>query len=59
MNPGPGPHDYYGEYEVPKYRAALLANLKQGPPTPFLFLDPQFAWHGGFDWWQEKLAKVI
>lgn len=62
LNPGLGPHDYYGEYEVPEYRAALLANLKQQPrsgATPFLFLDPQFAWHGGFDWWHGKLAKVM
>ena len=62
LNPGLGPHDYYGEYEVPEYRAALLANLLQQPrsgTTPFLFLDPQFAWHGGFDWWHGKLEKVI
>jgi len=26
---------------------------------PFFFLDPRFAWHGGFDWWNSKLAKVI
>jgi hypothetical protein len=62
LNPGLGPHDYYGEYEVPEYRAALLANLKQQPrrgTIPFLFLDPQFAWHGGFAWWHRKLAKVM
>ncbi len=62
LNPGLGPSDYYGEYEVPKYRAALLANLKQRPASgvrPFLFLDPQFAWHGGFNWWHGKLAKVM
>ena len=62
LNPGIGPSDYYGEYEVPEYREALLANLKQHPrsgTTPFLFLDPQFAWHGGFGWWQGKLAKVM
>jgi hypothetical protein len=63
LNPGLGPDDYYGEYEVPEYRAALLANLKQtsrgASAIPFLFLYPQFAWHGGFDWWHGKLAKVI
>ncbi|MBN2569420.1 MAG: hypothetical protein JXB42_08330 [Deltaproteobacteria bacterium] len=62
LNPGLGPHDYYGEYEVPEYRAALLATLKQQPrigTEPFLFLDPQFSWHGGFSWWHGKLAKVI
>jgi hypothetical protein len=62
LNPGLGPHDYYGEYEVPEYREALLANLRQplgADIKPFLFLDPQFAWHGGFGWWHGKLTKVI
>lgn len=62
LNPGVGPHDYYGEYEVAKFRRALLANLRQefelGSP-PFLFLDPQYSWHGGFGWWNGKLAGVI
>lgn len=62
LNPGLGPHDYYGEHEVPEFRKALLANLRQdfsGNPFPFLFLDPRFSWHGGFDWWHTKLARVI
>jgi len=61
LNPGLGPGDYYGEYEVPNYRAALLANLKQEfrGASPFPFLNPEFAWHGGFNWWHGKLAKVI
>lgn len=62
LNPGLGATDYYGEYEVPEYRSALLANLKQEPrrgATPFLYLDPHFAWHGGFAWWNGKLAGVI
>jgi hypothetical protein len=62
LNPGYGPHDYYGEYEVPKYRQAVLANLKQifNPDAlPFFLLDPKFSWHGGFTWWHRKFAKVI
>ena len=61
LNPGLGPSDYFGEYEVPQYRAALLANLQQHSQSafPFLFLDPQFSWHGGFNWWHGKLARVI
>jgi len=62
LNPGLGPSDYYGESEVPEYHDALLANLQQDfskSDLPFLFLDPKFAWHGGFDWWHGKLAKVI
>lgn len=62
LNPGLGPQDYYGEYEVQAYRKALLANLRQEWPRgvmPFTFLDPRFAWHGGFEWWHGKLAGVI
>jgi hypothetical protein len=62
LNPGVGPHDYYGEYEVPAPRRALLANLKQefgSGRLPFLFLDPQFSWQGWFEWWHGKLAAVI
>jgi|HubBroStandDraft_3_1064219.scaffolds.fasta_scaffold33427_2 hypothetical protein len=62
LNPGLGPHDYYGEYEVPEFRKALLANLKQKfkrGSLPFLFLDPQYSWHGGFAWWHAKLTRVI
>ena len=62
LNPGLGPQDYYGEFEVPLYRDALLRSLKQsfsGDAIPFLFLDPRFAWNGGFDWWHGKLAGVI
>lgn len=62
LNPGLGLTDYYGEYEVAEYRLALLATLKQEfrqGSIPFLFLNPQFAWHGGFGWWHGKLAGVI
>jgi len=62
LNPGFGPHDYFGEYEMPIYRNAMLANLKQSftdKTLPFYHLDPQFSWHGGFTWWHAKFAKVI
>lgn len=62
LNPGVGPHDYYAEYEVPEYRNALLRNLRQDfkdVSISFLFLDPKFSWHGGFDWWHTKFAKII
>lgn len=62
LNPGLGPDDYYGEHEVPEYRSAMLRNLRQdfsNKSTPFLMLDPRFSWHGGFDWWHTKFARVI
>lgn len=62
LNPGLGPTDYYGEYEVPGYRSAVLAMLRQDLPPdaiPFMLLDPQYAWHGGFRWWHGKFAGII
>ena len=62
LNPGLGPTDYYGEYEVPAYRKALRANRRQefsDATFRFLHLDPQFGWHGGFEYWHRKLAGVI
>jgi len=62
LNPGLGPCDYYGEHEVPEYRKALLANLKQEcdrASCPFLLRDPQYSWQGGFGWWHWKLAGVM
>ena len=61
LNPGLGPGDYF-EYKVPSFRQALLANLRQERITgvmPFVYLDPQFAWHGGFGYWHQKLKGVI
>jgi hypothetical protein len=62
INPSLGPHDYFGESKVPEYRKALEANLRQdfkGFGTNFMFLDPRFAWHGGFQFWDKKLFKII
>lgn len=59
LNPGVGPHDYFGEYEVPEYREALIDNLRQDKHNSFLFLDPRFSWHGGFNYWHRKLHSTI
>jgi len=59
LNPGLSAQDYYGEYEVPAYKTALLNNLKQTEEADFVFLDPRFAWHGGFNYWHTKLRHVI
>lgn len=59
LNPGFGPHDYFGEYRVPEHRAALADNLHQSHANSFLFLDPRFSWHGGYDYWHTKLRSII
>ncbi len=61
INPGLGPADYF-EYKVPSFQQALRDNLRQehkDGDIPLLFLDPQFAWHGGFGYWDQKLRGVI
>ena len=62
-NPGVT-RDDYKEHQQPAIRSAFLANLRQerlAGVLPFLFLDRQFAWHDGFDYWNGKvgLGKTI
>lgn len=59
LNPGLAPSDYFAEYEVPEYRAALRANLRQDQGSSFFFLEPRFSWHGGFGYWHGKLHGLI
>lgn len=57
LNPGLGPLGAFAQLRIPEYREALLANLRGG--QPFMHLDPHFAWHGGFSYWNKKLRDVI
>jgi hypothetical protein len=59
LNPGLEPLDYFGEWEVPAFRASLLENYAQMGRNGMLFLDPKFAWHGGFRYWHGRLSRVI
>ena len=62
LNPGLNPSDYFGEDQVPSFREAVLRNLRQQfaeDDYRFMFLDPQYSWHSGFDWWHGKLKGVI
>jgi hypothetical protein len=62
LNPGFGYSDYWAESHGPGFRKGLVDNLRQsfeGNEFPFIFLDPQFCWHGGFIWWEKKLREVI
>jgi hypothetical protein len=62
LNPGLGPADFHAEFEHPAFREALLQNL-QGELThsefPFLFLDPTWAWTGGYSWWYARLRRIV
>ena len=60
LNPGMGPSDYYGEYQVASYRKALLQNLSGNHSGGRnIFLDPAFAWHGGFSYWHAKFQQIV
>jgi hypothetical protein len=59
LNPGLSATDYFGEYRIPEYRKALVNNLKQRPESSFIFLNPEFSWHSGYQYWNKKLSKLI
>jgi hypothetical protein len=62
QNPGLAPGDYYAELTHKEFQGRLEANLAGALDRhdyPFLFLDPDLAWHGGFTWWHRKLQPVI
>jgi hypothetical protein len=60
LNPGVGPHDYYGEYGDPPLRRALLASYRQpNRHGSFMWLDPKHSWHGGFFYWNGRLRGTI
>ena len=58
LNPGLGPHDYFGEHHVTEYSEALLKNLRQDRDARFPFLDPAHAWHGGSAYWAPRLRGI-
>ena len=58
LNPGLGPHDYFGEHHVTEYSKALLKNLRQDRDARFPFLDPAHAWHGGSAYWAPRLRGI-
>jgi hypothetical protein len=62
LNPGFGFTDYYGEYRMAGFRRRLEETIRQSlnsQPFPFLWLDPELCWHGGFVWWEKKLRQVL
>ena len=59
---GPGvEYADYAELDSPTFRSALRRNIEQNfteTAFPFLFLDPEFAWHPGFRWWERKFRNL-
>src|SRR5688572_1798330 len=61
LNPGLSPVNYFAE-QIPDFRQAHIQNLMQkdlNENYPFIFLDPHFAWHSGFGYWQRKFHAII
>ncbi|HJW87089.1 MAG: hypothetical protein HW390_894 [Candidatus Brocadiaceae bacterium] len=61
LNPGLSAGDYFAEQQ-PEFRNSQIQNLRQENENveyPFIFLNPQFAWHPGFVYWHKKFNDVI
>jgi len=57
LNPGLSAADYFAEWQEASYGQALVENL--AGQSPFLCLNPTFAWHPGFAYWHGKLGGVL
>ena len=61
LNPGFDFVDYFAEWRMAKFKKSLEKNLRQDfrkADFPFLYLNPEFCWHGGFTWWERKFRDV-
>ena len=61
LNPGLGTNDYQAD-EHKAHAHQIKQIIRQDfsdVPYPFLSLNPEYAWSGGFQWWERKLRKVI
>jgi hypothetical protein len=61
LNPGLSAGDYFAEQSMPKFREAQIRNLRQensDDEYPFFCLNPQFAWHPGFEYWKKKFDNI-
>jgi hypothetical protein len=61
LNPGLAYSDYL-ELENTAFREAVEYTLRQDfsrTDFPFIWLNPEFCWHSGFKYWEEKLRGII
>jgi hypothetical protein len=60
-HPGMNPLDFEVEDKELEYRQALLRGLRQknsADEYPYVFLNPSFAWHTGYEYWQKRLGAT-
>lgn len=61
LNPGLGLSDYLADSD-PNHSNWQRKMLRQDLGTtefPFISLNPDFCWTGGFNWWEKKLRPVL
>lgn len=63
LNPGLSYVDYFAELSHPDFKNVLDKNIRgeylDSEQFPFFWLNPNFCWHSGFKYWEEKLRNVI
>ena len=62
LNPGFETADYVAGGLGSALRTACADTIRQRVSEfaiPFIFLDPQFCWSGGYRWWEGKLRGVL
>ncbi|MXY54005.1 MAG: hypothetical protein F4Y86_15975 [Gammaproteobacteria bacterium] len=56
-NPGFSASDYVAEEMDGGFRQSIIETIRQ-KVSSHMFLDPKWAWTGGFDWWESKLRET-
>ena len=56
-NPGFSASDYVAEEMDDSFRQSIIETIRQKVRS-HMFLDPKWAWTGGFDWWESKLRQT-
>lgn len=62
LNPGLSLAIILRSIRLRNFGRSAWRNLRQeniNDEFPFFFLDPRFAWHPGFEYWQSKLGNIV
>ena len=61
LNPGLHSGDYFAEENHSQFRQLVLRNIRQentNDTYPFIFLNPEFAWHPGFEYFHKRFDEL-
>jgi hypothetical protein len=61
LNPGLGLSDYVTDSDKKhaRWSKKVIRQQLDGAEYPFISLNPEFSWTGGFQWWEKKLREVL